>query len=648
MTLRSRRAYVGEVQPSGSEPPPDSPVIASGSAHSTRTATLALAALGVVFGDIGTSPLYAMRETFHLAHVEPTETNVLGILSLVFWSLMLVITVKYLMFVMRASNRGEGGILALSALIPFKRGRNWPWVLVLFGAFGTAMLYGDGAITPAISVLSAVEGLGVAQPSLEGWIIPISVVILVGLFSLQRRGTHTVGRLFGPVMVIWFVTLGVLGISHIADDPGVFSALNPVWGFRFFADNAFTGFVALGSLFLVVTGGEALYADMGHFGRRSIVIGWYGLVLPGLLLCYFGQGALLISDPSAAEQPFYSMAPDWGVLPLTVLATFATVIASQALITGVFSLTMQATAMGWLPRVRIRHTSAEAQGQIYVPAFNWGLLAACVGLVLAFRTSANLAAAYGLAVTATMLITTLLFYRVATATFRWPRIPVMALCGVFLVIDLAFFSSNLLKFFAGGWFPVLLAGLVFTAMTTWRHGREILAERIHRGRVSLTRFLAKHDDTPRVPGTAVYLFSLSGSVPHALIKNEQHNGVMHERLVFLSVLTEDIPVVDSSKRTEVTSLGYGAWQVKMRYGFMEKVNVPVGLTQGDAGTLELLSDPETTFFVGSERLLVTHREGMSMWRERLFAMMHRNATPAERWFELPTDKVMSVGSTVEL
>lgn len=636
------------MHPSGSEPAPGTSTTSPATSHPARTTTLALAALGVVFGDIGTSPLYAMRETFHLAHIEPTRENVLGILSLVFWSLMLVITVKYLMFVMRASNRGEGGILALSALIPFKRGRNWPWALVLLGAFGTAMLYGDGAITPAISVLSAVEGLGVAQPSLTGWIIPIAVVILIGLFSLQRRGTHTIGRLFGPIMVVWFVTLAVLGLSHIADDPSVFGALNPVWAVRFFADNAFTGFVALGSLFLVVTGGEALYADMGHFGRRSIVIGWYALVLPGLLLCYFGQGALLLSDPGAAEQPFYAMAPDWGVLPLTLLATCATVIASQALITGVFSLTMQASAMGWLPRVRIRHTSAEAQGQIYVPAFNWGLLVACVGLVLAFRSSANLAAAYGLAVTATMLVTTLLFYRVATTTFRWPKAPMMALCGVFLAIDLAFFGSNLLKFFAGGWFPVLVAAAIFTAMTTWRHGREILAERIHRGRVSLIRFLKEHDEVPRVPGTAVYLFSLSGAAPAALLNNVTHNKVMHERLVFLSVLTEDIPVVDPSRRTEITSLGHGAWQMKMRYGFMEKVNVPEGLTQGDAGTLELFADPNTTFFVGSERLLVTQNEGMAMWRERLFAMMHRNATPAERWFELPTDRVMSVGSTVEL
>ena len=634
--------------PSGSDPAPGTSTTSPATSHPARTTTLALAALGVVFGDIGTSPLYAMRETFHLAHIEPTRENVLGILSLVFWSLMLVITVKYLMFVMRASNRGEGGILALSALIPFKRGRNWPWALVLLGAFGTAMLYGDGAITPAISVLSAVEGLGVAQPSLTGWIIPIAVVILIGLFSLQRRGTHTIGRLFGPIMVVWFVTLAVLGLSHIADDPSVFGALNPMWAVRFFADNAFTGFVALGSLFLVVTGGEALYADMGHFGRRSIVIGWYALVLPGLLLCYFGQGALLLSDPGAAEQPFYAMAPDWGVLPLTLLATCATVIASQALITGVFSLTMQASAMGWLPRVRIRHTSAEAQGQIYVPAFNWGLLVACVGLVLAFRSSANLAAAYGLAVTATMLVTTLLFYRVATTTFRWPKAPMMALCGVFLAIDLAFFGSNLLKFFAGGWFPVLVAAAIFTAMTTWRHGREILAERIHRGRVSLIRFLKEHDEVPRVPGTAVYLFSLSGAAPAALLNNVTHNKVMHERLVFLSVLTEDIPVVDPSRRTEITSLGHGAWQMKMRYGFMEKVNVPEGLTQGDAGTLELFADPNTTFFVGSERLLVTQNEGMAMWRERLFAMMHRNATPAERWFELPTDRVMSVGSTVEL
>jgi len=630
---------------SADPPQPESP---PRTRHTARTTTLVLGALGVVFGDIGTSPLYALRETFDLAGIAVTRPNVLGVLSLVFWSLVIVIAVKYLAFVMRASNNGEGGILALASLIRAARGTNWAWVLVLLGAFGTAMLYGDGAITPAISVLSAVEGLGVAQPSLQGWVIPIAVVILVGLFAIQRRGSAAIGRLFGPVMIVWFATIAILGISHLRDDPSVFQALNPRWAVEFFSANTFTGFVALGSLFLVVTGGEALYADMGHFGRRSIVIGWYGVVLPGLLLCYFGQGALLLADPEKVEQPFYALAPDWGVLPLTVLATGATVIASQALITGVFSLTMQASTLGWLPRVRIRHTSAAERGQIYVPAFNWGLLVACVGLVLAFRTSGNLAAAYGLAVTATMLITTLLFFHVATTSFRWPRLPTAVLCGGFLVVDVAFFSSNLLKFPAGGWFPVLVALGIFTAMTTWRHGREILAARLHRGETPLLQFLATNEHLPRVPGTGVYLFSLAGATPPAMVKNVEHNEVLHERLVVLSVVTEDVPFVPAPGRSEVHRLGPGAWGVVLHYGFMDRVDIPQGLAEGDAAELGLVTDPNVTFFVGSERIQVTEAEGMAMWRERLFAVMHRNATPAERWFELPPGRVMSVGSTVEL
>jgi KUP system potassium uptake protein len=635
---------VAELDPANPGSPSDRP----NAAGTTRTAALALAALGVVFGDIGTSPLYALRETFDLSGLEVSRANVLGVLSLVFWSLVLVIAVKYLAFVMRASNRGEGGILALASLIRANRGRSWAWVLVLLGAFGTAMLYGDGAITPAISVLSAVEGLGVAQPSLEGWVIPIAIVILIGLFAIQRRGSASIGRLFGPVMIVWFATIAVLGISHLRDDPGVINALNPRWAVEFFANNTFTGFVALGSLFLVVTGGEALYADMGHFGRRSIIVGWYGIVLPGLLLCYFGQGALLLADPAEVDQPFYALAPDWGVLPLTVLATLATVIASQALITGVFSLTMQASSLGWLPRVRIRHTSAAERGQIYVPAFNWGLLIACVSLVLAFRTSGNLAAAYGLAVTATMLITTLLFFHVATTSFRWPRLPTAMLCGAFLVVDIAFFGSNLLKFPSGGWFPVLVALLIFTAMTTWRHGRELLGARLHRGETPLHEFLADNEHLPRVPGTGVYLFSLAGSTPPAMVKNVEHNEVLHERLVVLSVVTEDVPFVAATERSEVHQLGPGAWGVVLRYGYMDRVDVPGGLTEGDAAQLGLIDDPNVTFFVGSERIQVTAAVGMAPWRERLFAVMHRNATPAERWFELPAGRVMSVGSTVEI
>lgn len=627
------------------DPPLAAPTRLSGNA---RTAALSLSALGVVFGDIGTSPLYALRETFAHSGLEASRANVLGVLSLVFWSLVIVIAVKYLAFVMRASNRGEGGILALASLIRANRGRTWTWMLVLLGVFGTAMLYGDGAITPAISVLSAVEGLGVAQPSLQGWVIPIAVIILVALFAIQRRGSAALGRLFGPVMVVWFATIGILGISHLRDDPAVFGAINPRWAVEFFSANTFTGFVALGSLFLVVTGGEALYADMGHFGRRSIVLSWYGVVLPGLLLCYFGQGALLLANPEDVEQPFYALAPDWGVLPLTVLATFATVIASQALITGVFSLTMQASTLGWLPRVRIRHTSAAERGQIYVPAFNWGLLIACVSLVLAFRTSGNLAAAYGLAVTATMLITTLLFFHVATTSFRWPRLPTGILCGAFLVVDIAFFSSNLLKFPDGGWFPVLVALAIFTAMTTWRHGREILGARLHRGETPLHEFLAHNEHLPRVPGTGVYLFSLPGATPPAMVKNVEHNEVLHERLVVLSIVTEDVPFVAGGRRSEVHQLGHQAWGVVLHFGFMDQVDVPAGLLEGDAAELGLLDDPNVTFFVGSERIQVSEADGMARWREQLFAVMHRNATPAERWFELPAGRVMSVGSTVEI
>lgn len=610
---------------------------------------LALGALGVVFGDIGTSPLYALRETFELHHIPVNEANVLGVLSLVFWALIIVITVKYLTYVMRASNRGEGGVLALVSLIKAKRGPTWPWILVLLGAFGTALLYGDGAITPAISVLSAVEGLGVAQPSLAGWIVPIAVVILIALFSVQSRGTHAVGRVFGPVMVVWFLTIAVLGLIHLLDAPEVFAAINPAWGVRFFIDNTFAGYLALGSMFLVVTGGEALYADMGHFGHRAIAIGWYVLVLPGLLLCYFGQGALLLGDPEAVSQPFYALAPDWGVLPLTILATMASVIASQALITGVYSLTMQASALGWLPRVRIRHTSAAERGQIYVPAFNWSLLVACVALVLAFRSSGGLAGAYGLAVTATMFITTLLFFEVATTRFGWSRLWTGVLCAGFLAVDLAFLGANLFKFFAGGWFPVVVAASIFTAMTTWRRGRELLAEKLRRVKVPLTAFLNDNVDRPRVPGTAVYLSSMAGAVPPALTKNLQHNGVLHQRLVFLSVVIADEPTVPLAERAEVTSLDHGTWQVQLNFGFMEVVDVPAGLATGDARVLGLHEDdPSVTYFVGSERIVATGAPGLAPWRERLFIVMHRNASPAQRSFGLPADQVMSIGSTVEM
>jgi len=564
---------------------------------------------------------------------------------------------------MRADNRGEGGIMALTSLITRASPRQRRWVLILLGLFGAALLYGDGAITPAISVLSAVEGIGVAAPSLGRFVVPIAVAILIGLFAVQRRGTASIGRVFGPVMVVWFAVLAVLGVANLGQDLSVLQAVNPVWAVRFFADNGTTGFLALGSMFLVVTGGEALYADMGHFGRRPIIAAWYVVVLPALMVFYFGQGASLLAHPDRVEQPFYSMAPDWAVLPLTALATAATVIASQALITGVFSLTMQATQLGWLPRVRILHTSASERGQIYLPAFNWGLLAACIALVVGFGSSSALAAAYGLAVTGTMLVTTMLFYVVARERFGWRRSRALAVCGAFAVMDTAFLGANLLKIPHGGWFPLVVAGLIFTAMTTWHRGRAILRERLQVGLVPLATFLGESAHLPRVPGTAVYLYSQPGLTPPALIKNARHNRVIHEQLVILSVITDEVPHIDPAQRCVVVPLvahpqagpvpntapvAFGKVRlVELHYGFMETPDIDVGLTQGAAAELHI-GQGQTTYFVGSEELVATSRPGMAIWRERLFAAMSRNATPAARWFNLPHDDVMAVGATVEL
>jgi KUP system potassium uptake protein len=636
-----------------------------GGGHHGRQAigVLALGALGIVFGDIGTSPLYALRETFHFNHLDPTRDNVLGILSLVFWSLILIIAVKYLWVVMRADNRGEGGIMALTSLITRASPRRRRWVLILLGLFGAALLYGDGAITPAISVLAAVEGVGVAAPSLEAFVVPLAVVILIALFAVQRRGTATIGRVFGPIMLVWFAVLAVLGITNLGADLSVLQAINPVWAARFFVDNGTTGFLALGSMFLVVTGGEALYADMGHFGRRPIVAAWYLVVLPALMVFYFGQGASLLAHPDRVEQPFYSMAPDWAVLPLTALATAATVIASQALITGVFSLTMQATQLGWLPRVRILHTSAAERGQIYLPAFNWGLLAACITLVVGFGSSSALAAAYGLAVTGTMLVTTMLFYVVARERFGWRKGHALAVCGAFALIDAAFLGANLLKIPHGGWFPLAVAAVIFTAMTTWHRGREILRERLQVGHVPLATFLAQSAHLPRVPGTAVYLYGQPGLTPPALVKNARHNRVIHEQVIILSVITDEVPHLEPHQRSVVVPLFAApdddedptsspialgrVRQVELHYGFMETPDVDEGLTQGDAARLHI-GQGQTTYFVGSEQLIATDRPGMALWRERLFAAMSRNATPAARWFNLPNDDVMAVGATVEL
>ena len=627
---------------------------AHGHAPKGPVALLALGALGIVYGDIGTSPLYAFRETFH-GHgheLAVTETNVLGILSLVFWSLVVVISIKYLLFVMRADNNGEGGILALVALIRgddrAKTRRN---VLVLLGVFGTALLYGDAAITPAISVLSAVEGAKVAAPGVEDWVIPISCAILVGLFLIQQRGTAVIGRFFGPVMVVWFSVLAVLGVAEIAGEPSVLRAVNPVYAARFFDENGHTGFLALGAVFLVVTGGEALYADMGHFGRRPIKLAWFTLVLPALLLNYFGQGALLIADHAAVDSPFFNLAPKWSLYPLVGLATVATIIASQALISGVFSLTLQAIQLGYAPRHRVTHTSPSAIGQIYLPVVNWALMAACIALVIGFGSSADLAAAYGVAVTSTMLITTVLFYIVLQERFGWKQGPALALCGVFVLIDAAFLGANLFKIPAGGWFPLLVATGMFSLMTTWRTGRRLVAERNRRNDVPLPRLVASLEHAEeverRVKGTAVYLFGSPGLAPPALVANIRHNDALHERVIVTSVATSTKPRVLPAQRATVEEVGRGVHQVVLHYGFMEEPDVPLGLCQGACRQLAI--DPaRVTYFLGAELLRVTERKGMAMWREHLFAFLSRNATPAAVYFKIPLAQTFTLGTTIEL
>ncbi|MEO5839075.1 MAG: KUP/HAK/KT family potassium transporter [Acidimicrobiales bacterium] len=638
--------------PKRGDPQPDA---ASGPHGHAKSATglLTLGALGVVYGDIGTSPLYALRESFESsAHeLEVIEPNILGVLSLTFWSLMIVITVKYLIFVMRADNEGEGGILALTSLVAPKgasvRGRRV--ALVLIGLFGTALLYGDGIITPAISVLSAVEGTEVATSRFESWVIPVSIAILIALFAIQRKGTATIGRVFGPIMVIWFITIAALGLPHIIDHPEIFKAVNPFYGVRFFRHNGFHGFLSLGSIFLVVTGGEALYADMGHFGPKPIRIGWVTLVLPSLLLCYFGQGALLLGDPGAIDNPFYRLAPEALLVPLVVLATFATVIASQALISGAFSLTMQAVQLGYIPRVKIKHTSASAFGQIYIGTINWAMMIACIGLVIGFRSSTNLAAAYGLAVTATMVITTVLLYVVLRERFEWNAWSAGVLCSFFLIIDVGFLAANLFKIPDGGWFPLVVAAIVFTLMTTWRTGRQLVAARIHRGEILLTDLMDAVGPTPipRVPGVAIFLFSTPRVAPPALIANLRYNKVLHDRTYILSITTQDVPRVAPEERSQVIDLGSGVKQIILNYGFMEEPNARLGLTEG--AVTELGIRPENaTYFLGAESLNVTEQAGMARWREQLFTVMSRNTTRAARFFNLPSDRTVEVGIQVDL
>jgi KUP system potassium uptake protein len=615
-------------------------------------ALMSLGALGVVYGDIGTSPLYAMRECFHGPHaLVVTPANVFAVLSLIFWSLVIVISIKYLVFVLRADNRGEGGILALMSLVrpAADTARGASRVLVAMGIFGAALLYGDGMITPAITVLGALEGMQVATPIFEHFVVPLAIAVLVVLFMIQRRGTGGIGAIFGPFMLLWFGCLAALGVYRILESPSIFAALNPSYAVKFFAENHWKGLLTLGSVFLVVTGGEALYADMGHFGRTPIRRAWFAIVLPALVLNYFGQGAVLLAKPGAAPNLFYELGPSWSLIPLVIISTVAASIASQAVISGAFSLTRQAVQLGYMPRLDTRHTSAREIGQIYVPSTNWALMIGTIGLVVGFRTSSNLAAAYGVAVTATMGITTVLLYVVARQIWGWTRLQAMLLMGSFLVIDLAFFGANMVKVAHGGWFPLLVAAVIFTVMTTWRRGRRILTERIREEAMTDDTFVnaIRRRTPPRVSGTAVFMDRTVDGIPLALLHNLKHNKVLHEKVVLLTIVTEEVPYVADEEQIIVKEVGEGIYRIIARHGFMEYVNVPEMLRSVEAPGVDLNPD-HTTFFLGRETLLATDRPGMAIWREHLFAWMTRNAQGAALFFRLPPNRVVEVGAQIEL
>jgi len=617
-------------------------------------AVLSLGALGVVYGDIGTSPLYALRECFAPAHhLLPTERNILGVLSLIVWSLTLIVSVKYLCFVMRADNKGEGGILSLMSLaFPERRSAQAGKLTAVFvglGIFGAALLYGDGIITPAVTILGAIEGLNVATPAFEHWIVPITVAILIGFFSFQRIGTGGVGRIFGPVMVLWFGSISVLGVRGIIRAPEVLSALNPTHACEFVRNNGPKGFLVLGAVFLAITGAEALYADMGHFGRRPIRVAWFAMVMPALLLNYFGQGALLLRDPSAVVNPFYRLAPSWALYPMVIVATAAAIIASQALISGAFSLTMQAIQLGYSPRMKIEHTSSSTRGQIYIPHVNWLLMLACIGLVIGFGSSSNLAAAYGIAVTLTMIITTLLFYFAARRLWNWSVWVAAPLCGLFVLVEVAFFGANLLKIAHGGWFPLVVGLIIFTVMATWKTGRRVLGERLRSSFIPLPLFLDDVERTApiRVPGTAVFLSSNADATPLALLHNLKHNRVLHQSVIFLTIQTEDVPHIHVQKRITLEKLRDGFHRVVARYGFMEDPNVPEVLEQCRPLGLEFDS-MSTTFFLSRETIIPTKNPGMAIWREKLFAFLSRNAQRPTDFFRIPANRVVELGMQVEM
>lgn len=618
----------------------------------TRTSTLALAALGVVYGDIGTSPLYTMKEVFSGAHhpVPISPEHILGILSVIFWSLVIVVALKYVVFVMRADNRGEGGIMALMALVlrgiadrPYANG------LMLLGLFGAALFYGDSVITPAISVLSAVEGLEIVTPAFKPYILPISLVVIVGLFLVQKHGTSKIGGLFGPIMVLWFIILGALGILNISQNPSVLQALNPAYAFHYFMADPALGFFSLGAAILALTGGEALYADMGHFGRKPVQLAWFGLVLPALVLNYYGQGALLLNNPEAIENPFYHLAPEWMLLPMVGLATLATIIASQAVISGTYSITRQAMQLGYSPRMEIQHTSQVEIGQIYLPVINWCLMIAVALLIVGFGSSSNLAAAYGIAVTGTMVITTILAFIVVRKIWKWSLPFSLIVAGGFLAVDLIYFTANVVKVHEGGWFPLLFGIIIFILMTTWKKGRELLHARIAAEAISVEPFTKSLEslDIVTIPGTAIFLTQDANVIPHSLLHSLKHYKCLHERVIILTVETLDVPYVEQEKRLTIERIDHRFYRMKVRYGFMDQPDLPkaLELCYQQGMDLDLMT---TTFFLGRETLIPKIGSAMASWRGKLFVAMFKNAGSAAAYFKLPPNRVVELGAQVVL
>ncbi len=610
---------------------------------------LAIGAIGVVFGDIGTSPLYALKETFRGHHPLPVDMlHVYGVLSLVFWTLIIVVTAKYVLTVMRADNKGEGGSLALLALITRKTPGGRSFSLVMLAVIATALFFGDAIITPAISVLSAVEGLTIVQAGLQPVVVPIAVGILIALFLVQSRGTEAISKFFGPIMLLYFFVLAVLGVVNLVQRPDVLLALSPTYAFQFFVSDPMLAFLALGSVVLAVTGAEALYADMGHFGRKPISIAWLYMVFPALLLNYLGQCALLLRDPSAAENPFFLLAPEEFRLPLVILATLATIIASQALITGAFSVVQQAVQLGLMPRLRIEHTSASAAGQIYVPVVNWTLMVLVLLLVILFRQSTNLAAAYGLAVTGTMFITTCLIAVLMRQVWQWPYWRIAIVAGAFLIVDTAYFAANVIKIPDGGWLPLVVAAIVFVFLTTWAKGRELMMARLREAAMPIKVFIASAaSSATRVSGTAVFMTSTPEGVPHALLHNLKHNKVLHDRIILLTVKIADMPYVEDDTRCRLEDLGEGFHRLVIKYGFMQEPDVPAALARltGCGPPFKMM---DTSFFLARQTLLPSSRPGMAIWREKLFAWMLRNAESAMEFFRLPTNRVVELGSQVEI